>query len=109
MATSTPWGAAQDTRRVTRGVNIYQTAGHGGVHVSPTILATFPAHFRTTDTFLGPNHPGWYEEDCDWCIPVCARPDLPWPAHWFRYNRDTLFRYHPGLFAQAYPNWEGYP
>jgi hypothetical protein len=67
MATSTPWGASQYSNKIVRGIMEYGTAGHGGVHVSPTKNALIPEYMRSAD--------GWYEEDCDWCIPAIIFKD----------------------------------
>jgi len=64
MATSTPWGAAQSAYKIAPGIMDYSTASHGGIHVSPKVNGLIPDYMRRAD--------GWYEEDCDWCIPVIA-------------------------------------
>ena len=64
MATSTPWGPSQDSRKYGRGVTFYSTAGHGGFKVCPTLNAAMPAHLRRED--------GWYEEDCDYARVMIA-------------------------------------
>jgi hypothetical protein len=107
MSTSTPWGPSQTSHRISRGVTLYTTARHGGLHVSPTVLKTFPEPYRSFQSVYAPSN--WYEEDCDWAIPVCARPDLPWPKSWLRHAFATLHHYHFGLYQAATPNWEGYP
>lgn len=67
MATSTPWGTAQTSRSLVRGIMFYSTAGHGGIHLSPTRNMVVPAYMRNTD--------GWYEEDCEWAIPATIFPE----------------------------------
>lgn len=74
VATATPWGASQTTHKVMNGLTWYSTAGHGGLCVSKGLA----------DKKLSPNaraegikYAGsyWYEEDCQWCIPMYENPD----------------------------------
>lgn len=67
MATSTPWGASQESRSYGRGVTFYSTASHGGYRVCPTVNRTVPDHLRVES--------GWYEEDSDWARVALAFPD----------------------------------
>lgn len=60
MATSTPWGAAQESNKIATGIMFYSTARHGGVHLSPKRNAQVPEYMRSVD--------GWYEEDCQWSL-----------------------------------------
>ena len=59
MATSTPWGAAQDKQIYAPGIISYSTSSHGGFHLSKTRQKEMPAALVNPD--------GWYEEDCEWC------------------------------------------
>jgi hypothetical protein len=72
MATSTPWGAAQYSKKYTRGIVFYGTAGHGGFHVSKTLNQKIDPSWRE-ETKRGD---GWYEEDCDWAIVAYTFPEL---------------------------------
>jgi hypothetical protein len=54
--THTPWGRADQSRRLAYGVMLYSTPGHGGIHLSPKRNMEIPEPFRTN---------GWYEEDCE--------------------------------------------
>ena len=67
MSTSTPWGAAQTSKQLARGIMSYTTAGHGGIHLSPTRNMVVPEYMRSTD--------GWYEEDCEWAIAATVFPE----------------------------------
>lgn len=66
--TWTIWGEAQTARQVAPGIMEYETASHGGFHVSRAELATLPEALRLAD--------GWYEEDCDCALLMLARPEL---------------------------------
>jgi len=68
MATNTPWGAAQHSEKIARGIMLYSTAGHGGIHLSPTVNSKMPEALRIED--------GWYEEDCDWALVALAFPQF---------------------------------
>ena len=68
MATQTPWGKAQHSKVITRGIIFYSTAGHGGIHVSAGKNKLIPAALRRDD--------GWYEEDCEADKVVMSFPAL---------------------------------
>ncbi len=67
MATSTPWGPSQQTTKLRPGITRYDTASHGGYHVSKKLNAGMPYALRRGD--------GWYEEDCDWSRVALAFPE----------------------------------
>jgi hypothetical protein len=62
MASSTPWGSAQQVTHIAHGIRSVSTSGHGGVLVSPSKNVLIPEYMRRND--------GAYEEDCDWAIPA---------------------------------------
>jgi hypothetical protein len=66
MGTQTPWGTADSSKSITRGIVLYSTPGHGGFHVSPTLNAKVHEAWRRAK--------GWYEEDCEWAIVVLTFP-----------------------------------
>lgn len=68
MATQTPWGKSQHSKKIARGINFYSTARHGGIKVSKKLNESMPAHLRIED--------GWYEEDCDYARVVLAFPQF---------------------------------
>src|SRR3972149_4268130 len=87
MGTSTPWGVADDSERIARGIMRYRTPGHGGDHLSARRQAEMPAALRLDD--------GWYEEDCDW-----ARVALGLPQFFSdKAQQATAQRYRPQLVA----------
>ena len=97
IGTSTPWGRAQGSKRLAYGIVLYYTAGHGGIHVSPTVLATMPAHLRNAD--------GWYEEDCE-----VAKVVLAFPALFTEEQRASAQRTYDTYFApKAAPEPEEAP
>lgn len=65
---NTPWGQAQTKEQLGFGVIQVTTAGHGGIHVSPTRNVHVHPVWR--------NKGGWYEEDCAWAIVAVTFPDL---------------------------------
>lgn len=67
----TPWGKADQVRHIGRGIKSVCTPSHGGYYVPPAELAKMPEAARKTHA-----GPGWYEEDCDWCLVALAFPDL---------------------------------
>ncbi len=65
----TPWGNAQNLETICSGLDFVDTAGHGGIKVSKELNKNIPSWIKEeTHNRLGLE--GWYEEDCDWCIPV---------------------------------------
>lgn len=78
MPQHTPWGAAQDQKRIAAGITSYSTASHGGYHLSTEVLAQMPTALAAIRTYAGA---GWYEEDCDWAIVALA-----FPQHFSDYN-----------------------
>jgi hypothetical protein len=100
VGSSSPWGPIQTVTDLGPDAVAVTTASHGGISVSLKALARIPEPLRQT-AYSGD---GWYEEDCDWCIPYvalsldafepeAARGATCWTAAW-----TTLSRYHP---AQA--------
>ncbi len=65
----TPWGNAQNIETISRGLEFVDTPGHGGFRVSHERNKKIPFWIKEeTHGRLGID--GWYEEDCDWCIPA---------------------------------------
>lgn len=68
---SSPWGEVQSRRRLAPGIWSVSTASHGGI-----CLADY--RLKELTEILGHEYPTfcgshvWFEEDCDWCIPVIA-------------------------------------
>jgi len=98
MATSTPWGASQYSESLCRGIVSYGTAGHGGVHLSPTRNCVVPEYMRNAN--------GWYEEDCEWAIPAAIFPEA-WVKHYGTEDilatiKSTLLNYYPDFYAKFY-------
>ncbi len=61
---SSPWGQIQDCERLSEGVWTVSTASHGGIKLDRIRNALIPEAARIPG--------GWYEEDCDYAIPVVA-------------------------------------
>jgi hypothetical protein len=58
----TPWGPSQETYPVIAGMVFVSTASHGGVKLDAARNRQMPEYLRRPG--------GWYEEDCEWCLPV---------------------------------------
>jgi len=69
MTIQTPWGLSQDREIVAEGLEFVSTASHGGINVSQERNKQIPDNMKN-QTFNQLGESGWYEEDCDWCIPV---------------------------------------
>jgi hypothetical protein len=97
---TSPWGTVQDTTVLAEGICSVTTASHGGIKLSAARQALMPEDWRCDG--------GWYEEDCDWCLPfVIFQADI------MVYNDDyavrniaggdhfnTLKNWHPDKFEQ---------
>ena len=95
MATSTPWGKADNAEKIAPGVMRYDTPSHGGFHLSPTRNAKVPAEWRAA-SFGKAGERGWYEEDCDAILVVMAFPDL-FDAAMVERAREGFKRWFPTL------------
>ena len=57
----TPWGKADSATVYADGIGWVGTPSHGGCKLDRKRNAMIPSYMRQAG--------GWYEEDCDWCIP----------------------------------------
>lgn len=76
----TPWGEAQSATYYADGVVAYDTAGHGGFHLSKAALRRVPEYLQTADGYAD-GTAGWFEEDCASAIVVICFPEL-FPMKW---------------------------
>lgn len=65
--TRSPWGTVQHAEELLSGVWVVDTASHGGVLITPERRRAMPDALRRRAL--------WYEEDCEWCLPVIAFAD----------------------------------
>jgi len=68
-AIQTPWGQSQGVDVIAPGIEFVSTASHGGIRLSGQRNNQNPMWLKQL-TFNEQGKTGWYEEDCDWCIPV---------------------------------------
>jgi hypothetical protein len=90
MATSTPWGTADHSDKVARGIVFYGTPSHGGYHLSPTRNTLVHEAWRDKG--------GWYEEDCDWAIVVLTFPEC-FKASTIEHATATAKAWHPDAYT----------
>lgn len=70
----THWGPAQQTQTLGEGVIRVSTAGHGGIGVACDVAnIQLSVAARARGHYDGVTY--WYEEDCDWAIPLNEMPD----------------------------------
>ena len=71
----TPWGYSQHEYVITQGVYEIDTAGHGGILVSPEAALKLLSPAARAKGWRWGN---WYayEEDCDWAIFAFEQPEL---------------------------------
>ena len=60
-----PWGTIDHVYALGPDVVAVATPSHGGLWVPPEAMTSIPAPLRAS-AYSGD---GWFEEDCDWCIP----------------------------------------
>jgi hypothetical protein len=65
---NTPWGEIQSFRIELGGIISFETGAHGGLKVPKKLNEKIPKYLRRSG--------GWYEEDCDWCIPIVIFPQF---------------------------------
>ena len=63
-----PWGLIDSAAPLGPHAVAVSTPSHGGIWVTAQALETIPEPLRVTAYSGG----GWFEEDCDWCIPYLA-------------------------------------
>jgi hypothetical protein len=86
---NTPWGKSDSSRQIVRGIMFYDTASHGGYHLSKLMNLRIPSYMR--------NENGWYEEDCEAAkVHICLSEFFP--DHWFPTAMKTLKDYFPGAY-----------
>jgi hypothetical protein len=98
----TPWGAAQVVTELAAGITFVSTAGHGGVKLDAAHNRRMPEYMRR----LG----GWYEEDCDWCLPfVVFEAELRAGGESFAVQAieksshvQTFLSWHPDAYEKYY-------
>ena len=77
MATSTPWGLSQQSNQIARGIVNYSTAGHGGIHLTRSRVASMPAalqlYLQKTGGITSKGD-AWLEEDEQWAFACIAFP-----------------------------------
>jgi hypothetical protein len=95
---ATLWGVWEESE-----IRNYGTPSHGGLLLPKALNEQIPDYLRTED--------GWYEEDCEWSIPVFLHPE------WFEpfkstYGKEefiellsiaqkTLQRWKPALYERV--------
>jgi hypothetical protein len=105
-----PWGAIDHVFGLGPDVVVVATPSHGGLWVSPEAMPLIPAPLRATAYSCG----GWFEEDCDWCIPYLAlglhrfEPDAGRGAEMLETARRTLLSCH-GALASLLADGPGTP
>ena len=101
---TSPWGKVDSCKEICEGAWFVGTPRHGGIKLDRKRNASVPEYMRRDG--------GWYEEDCDWCIPVIAIRDVL-QGIWRKEGEtddqvlesamDTLLNWHPHSYAQ----WTG--
>jgi len=103
---NTIWGRVQHQEKLCDGVYFLSTASHGGVWVHGSLVDQIPLEMREM-SFCQNGMEGWFEEDCDWCIPYVVFEDrikeFKAPDECKTITEDT----HNRLFRMRWPEvWE---
>jgi len=96
---STPWGTADHVEKIAEGVIEVGTPSHGGIGIEkPLAEQRLSTEARAKAIQQGGWF--WFEEDCDWAIPVAEMPDLfTEPRHGPERVAEVLERWHPEYLA----------
>ena len=70
MASTTPWGSAQHSSQIVRGLMEYSTSSHGGVHVSSGLAQYLSDFTKSRHTEIDKDGGYWFEEDCEALLPL---------------------------------------
>lgn len=62
----TPWGQSDGQVTPIKGITLYSTPRHGGIHLSPERIKQLPQYVTKESNFS--HSLTWWEEDCDWAI-----------------------------------------
>lgn len=99
---ATPWGPAYDAIVHAGGIVSYHTASHGGICLTAARFADMPTPLRAgTAHLVAPSGRAWFEEDCNWCIPVLAFPEA-FLAEQVTQAEVTLRHWHPNTWEDFY-------
>lgn len=99
MATSTPWGLSDSSKKYAPGIIFYSTPSHGGFHVSAKKFASMPAALKK----LAYPREGWFEEDAAWAaVALAFREHF---THDEIVNAKSIVKhYYPEAFKEIFPN-----
>ena len=71
----TPWGRADSVTDLGAGLFSVGTPSHGGLFVPDDLLERMPFGVRFSNSYSGADS-NWFEEDCEWALPVISFPEL---------------------------------
>lgn len=81
----TPWGAVKSSDVIAHGIEFIRAEEHAGIHLSPQRNAGIPFWLKEV-TLDGQGVTGWYENNCDWCIPM-----IVFASEFGRWNANAEF------------------
>jgi len=84
----TPWGNSDYEEECGNGIKFYGTPSHGGYKIPAKLNKLIPSYMRKTN--------GWYEEDCEWSIPVIVLG---------KYFNDYTYAKSYGNAVNTFKNW----
>lgn len=92
IGSRSPWGTVDQVHLVAEGIWSVSTAGHGGLKLDAGRNSKVPQYMRSPG--------GWYEEDCEWSIPVVVH-GASFPEELVKKALETLRNWFPDQY-QAY-------
>jgi len=92
-----PWGTIDSVEELADGITFVGTPGHGGIRLGPERIDEMPEPYRRFQSRHA--KPPFYEEDCDWAVPVLAFAEEV-PIDHVR-NAIGIVRAMPAYFGQA--------
>ena len=93
-----PWGAVQHQYDILPGMSMVSTAGHGGVFIDAARYDKMPSFMKST----GYSSNGWYEEDCDWCLPFVVFAEEILASGTDEHAKETIRK---GQHMETFASW----
>ena len=101
---SCPWGAIQQTESFERGISFVSTAGHGGLRISKGYAHNHLSRLAISCATYTDENYLWYEEDCDYAIPLYEL-DYLWGIVFKRDKRNTTYAQRKASLESTIKYW----
>lgn len=104
MATSTPWGASQYAKTITRGATFFSTAGHGGLRITKTLAEKHNLpKYMIDGVAIVDKYGYWFEEDCACCVALLWLHENGLHEIDLNVVEGTIRAYYPEVYEKHFP------